>query len=283
MRHSTWIKAALLALPMLFAAPALAEDAKADAVVDDGSDNFTIGLGGAYANSYEGSNSYVPVPAGLVRGRVSGFNFYSRATELYLDLIREPANSSIDFEAGPTVNFRFDRNSHIHDARVRALGKIDTAIEVGGFAGITKNDVFDGYDFLTFRLDVTHDVAGDHHSTIIAPNIEYGTPLSLTTFVGLALSADHVGNKFADTYFAVTPLGSAASGLPVYNTNGGWKDVRGTFLVTQSLSGDLRHGWALFGVASYSRLLGDFKRSPIVSIAGDPDQLFVGGGVTFTF
>jgi outer membrane scaffolding protein for murein synthesis (MipA/OmpV family) len=81
------------------AAPARAQDVPpvevpdpAAATADDGSDNFTLGLGIGYAPSYEGSNNYVISPAGVVRGRVSGFNFYSRATALYVDLVaRRPA------------------------------------------------------------------------------------------------------------------------------------------------------------------------------------------------
>jgi len=275
------LKAASFSVPLLLAAPAMAQDIAEP--VDDGSDNFTIGLGGAYAPSYEGSNNYLFTAAGLTRGRVSGFNFYSRATALYLDVIREPVGSPWNVEFGPMVNVRIDRSSRIRDPRVRALGEIDTAIEAGAFFGVTKAKVFHDYDFLTVRLDVTHDVADSHDSTIFTPNIEYGTPLSRTFFVGASVSAEHVGGKFADTYYSISPLGTAASGLAAYDADSGFKNVRFTLLGTQSLSGDLRHGLAIFGVASYSRLLGDFKDSPIVSVAGNADQFFGALGLSYTF
>jgi len=271
----------------LVAQPALAQDAPvpppAPETVDDGSDSFTIGLGGSYTPSYEGSDDDVFSPAGLIRGRVSGFNFYSRATALYLDVIREEPGAPFTVEFGPMVNVRLDRTRSIRDDRVKALGELDAAIEPGAFFGITKNAVLHGYDFLSARLDVTHDVTDTHDSMIISPNLEYGTPLSQTIFVGASLSAEHVGGGFANTYFSVTPAGSLASGLAPYDADGGWKNVRGTLLGTFSLSGDLRKGAAIFVVGSYSKLLGDFKRSPIVRDAGSANQYFAALGLSYTF
>lgn len=273
------ITLAALALPLFFATPAAAQEE----VVDDGSDNFTLGLGVSYLPSYEGSDDYQLSAAGLTRGRVSGFTFYSRATALYFDVIREAPGAPLNVEVGPMVNVRFDRSSRIEDDQVEALGELDTAIELGGFAGVTKNGVFHGYDFLTARLDVVHDVTDTHDSIVIAPNLEYGTPLSRTFFIGASLSAEHVAGRYARTYYGVTPAGALASGLAPYDLDGGWKNARGTLLATQSLSGDLRRGLALFAVGSYSRMLGDFKRSPIVSDAGDADQYFAALGLSYTF
>ncbi len=276
------LRAAALAAPLFLATPALAQAGDA-APVDDGGDTVTIGLGASYAPSYEGSDDYQISGAGVIRGRVSGFNFYSRATSLYLDLAREAPDAPVNFEIGPMINVRLDRTSRIEDSRVKALGEIDTAIEAGGFIGVTKNGVFHDYDFLTVRLDVTRDVTDTHDSMIVTPNIEYATPLSTTFLLGASLSAEHVGGGFADTYYGISPAGAIASGLPAYDADGGFKNWRGTLLLTQSLSGDLRRGWALFAVGSYSRLLGDFKRSPIVSIAGDKDQYFAAVGLSYTF
>jgi outer membrane scaffolding protein for murein synthesis (MipA/OmpV family) len=268
------------AAALLLASPASAQDA---APVDDGRDTFTVGLGASYLPSYEGSDNYQLSGAGLVRGRVSGFSFYSRATALYLDVVREPADAPLNFEFGPMVNLRLDRTSRIKDAQVRALGEIDTAVEAGGFVGVTKNGVLHDYDFLTARLDVTHDVTDTHDGLIVTPNIEYATPLSTKTLVGASISADHVSGNFARTYFGVTPLRAAASGLPGYTLDGGFKNVRATLLGTVSLSGDLRRGWGLFAIGSYSKLLGDFKDSPIVRDAGDSDQFFTAIGLSYTF
>jgi outer membrane scaffolding protein for murein synthesis (MipA/OmpV family) len=275
------LAAATSFLFLVLSAPASAQENSEPA--DEGRDTFTIGLGASYLPSYEGSDDYVLSGAGLVRGRVSGFNFYTRATALYLDVVREPANAPVNLEFGPMANLRLDRTSRIRDSRVRALGDLDTAIEAGAFLGVTKNGVLHEYDFLTARLDVTHDVTDTHDSLIVTPNLEYATPLSRTALVGASISADHVGGGFARTYFGVTPAGAAASGLSTYSLGSGFKNIRTTLLGTVSLSGDLRRGWGLFAIGSYSRLLGDFKNSPVVRDAGDADQFFTAIGVSYTF
>jgi outer membrane scaffolding protein for murein synthesis (MipA/OmpV family) len=274
-------KTGALLLAFAFGAPALAQDISEPA--DDGGDTLTIGAGASYLPSYEGSDNYTVSGAGLIRGRVSGFSFYSRGTAFLLDVVREPAGAPINIEFGPMVNLRLDRTSRIKDARVRALGEIDTAFEAGAFLGVTKNGVLHQYDFLTARVDVVHDVTNTHDALIVTPNLEYATPLSRKTLVGLSLSAEHVGSGYARTYFGVTPAGAAASGLSAYNLDGGFKNVRVALLGSQSLTGDLRRGLGVFAIGSYSRLLGDFKRSPIVRDAGDANQFFAALGLTYTF
>lgn len=257
--------------------PAAAQDATPD------ENNFTLGVAALYVPSYEGSDNYIVTPGGLIRGRVSGFNFYTRGTALHVDLARNSPDTPTDLEIGPVINLRLDRTSRIKDPQVRALGEIDTAVEAGGYVGLTRNGVFHQYDFASARVSVVHDLTDTHDSLIVSPSVEYATPLSQTTLVGASLSADHVGGGYARTYFGVSPAGAVASGLSPYTLDGGFKNVRGTLLFTQSLSGDLRRGLALFALGSYSRLLGNFKRSPIVSEAGDADQWLASAGISYTF
>ena len=201
------LRAAALACLAAAAAPAFAQDVVEPA--DDGSDNFTIGIGAVYGPSYEGSDDYVVSPAAQVRGRVSGFSVFTRGTSLYLDLIREAPGAPVDVSFGPVVNLRLNRTGRIKDPQVRALGELDTAVEAGASLGVTKNGVLHDYDFLTGRVDVIHDVTDTHDGLIVTPAIEYATPLSRTFLVGASLSAEHVAGKFARTYFGVTPAGAA--------------------------------------------------------------------------
>jgi len=268
---------------MLGATPVLAQSVDRAPPVDN-DDSLTIGVGGVYGPSYEGSDDYLLFPGAAVRGKISGHNFFTRGAEFYFDLIPEKPDNSLDLSFGPVVAARFDRASGIKDAQVRALGKLDIAVELGGFAGIAKTGVITSdYDTLAFRVSYLHDVTSTHGSYILTPAIEYGTPLSPTTYVGLSVSADRVGDGYASTYFDVTPTGAVASGLPVYSTDGGWKNVSVGLFGTLSLSGDLRKGWALFAFGNYSKLLGDFKRSPIVSVAGDSNQWLGAIGIGYTF
>ena len=251
--------------------------------------SLTVGMGIATVPSYEGSDDYRVLPIPQFRGKVKDFAFWTRGSALYVDAIPNRDTDGLDVELGPVVNVRFDRSSrkNIKDDAVRLLGKRDVAVEVGGFVGIGKTGVItSAYDNLSARVAVTRDVAGAHESYVITPAIEYMTPLSQTAFVGLGVSADYVGRKYGRYYYDIDPAAAAASGLPAYDGAGngsGFKKVNFSLAGGKSLSGDLRHGWAIFAAASYSRILGDYAASPIVSVAGSRNQWIGAVGVGYTF
>lgn len=248
-------------------------------------DTITIGGGVGYVPSYEGSDDYVVIPVGAVRGKVSGFNFQSRGLQLSVDAVRDRSDSGIDLMFGPVVGLNLNRTNRIVDRQVRALGTRRAAVEVGGYVGIGKTGVItSAYDTLSVRVSYVRDVTGIHDSYVITPSIEYGTPISRRAYVGIAASASIAGDGYAQAYFAVDPAGSIASGLPVFaQPRGGVKSYNGTLLGNYALSGDLLKGLQLFTILSYSRLQGDFARSPVTSIAGSPDQFYGALGIGYTF
>lgn len=246
--------------------------------------SMTLGFGVITLPSYPGSGSNVISPAGLIRGSVGGFAFSSRGANLSVDLIRERSGASFNVSFGPVANLRSDRSGGVKDAQIKTLGKIDRTVELGGWAGIGKTGVFTSqYDQLSAGVRVVRDVLGKHRSTIITPSIDYGTPLSRTTFVGISASANFAGKKFGRTYYDVSPQGSAASGFPAYSAAGrksGMTHYSLGVLGTKSLSGDLRKGWTLLAGTQYSRVQGRYARSPIVRQRGQ----WVGGlGVAYSF
>ena len=249
---------------------------------------LTVGIGAAVIPSYEGSDDYRVIPVPQLRGKVSDFAFWTRGPSLYFDVIPN-RGQDIDLQLGPVAGVRFDRSSrkNIKDAAVRALGERDKAVELGGFVGIGKTGIItSAYDNLSVRVAVTKDVAGAHESFIVTPAIEYFTPLSTRSFVGLGVSADYVGKKYGRYYYDVDAAGALASGLPEYSRAGdgsGFKKVGVNLTGGLSLSGDIRKGWALFALGGYSRMLGDYADSPIVSIAGSRNQWIGAVGVGYTF
>ena len=249
---------------------------------NDRSDTVTIGAGAGIVADYEGSDDYRFIPAVAARGRIGGISFFTRGTYVYVDVIPRGAGK-IEFDAGPIVGVRLNRTGKIKDDFVDRLPERDAAIEVGGFVGITAHGLTNPYDALSFRVDVVKDVANGHESTVISPAIDFGTPLSRTTYVGASLSADFVANRYADRYFSVTPGEALASGLRAFDADGGFKGWKAGLLANQSLSGDLTGGLSLFGTASYGRLAGDFKRSPIVADRGSASQWFGAIGLGYTF
>jgi outer membrane scaffolding protein for murein synthesis (MipA/OmpV family) len=268
---------------LLSAAPALAQST--DGTLpdpNDQSDTFTIGAGAAYIPDYEGSDDYRIIPAAAIRGRVSGISFFTRATYLYVDVIPR-GSGNVEFDVGPIVGARLNRTGKIKDDFVDRLPELKTAIEVGGFAGITYHGLTNPYDALSFRLDVVKDVGNAHESTVITPTIDFGTPLSRYTYIGASLSAEWAGGGYANYYYSITPAEALASGLSPYYADGGFKSWRLGLLANQSITGDLTHGLSLFGTGSYLHLAGDFKDSPIVDDRGSAGQWLAAVGLAYTF
>jgi outer membrane protein len=273
----------LAATVLLCAAPAIAQGANAPLPDPlDQSDTFTLAGGGAYIPDYEGSDDYRFIPAVAARGRVSGISFFTRATWLYVDFVGRGDNA-LEFDVGPIIGVRLNRTGKIKDNFVDDLPERDTAIEVGAFAGVSYHGLTNPYDVLSFRVDVVKDVGSGHKSIVITPTIEFGTPLSRTTYIGASFNADWVGGGYADYYYSIDADDALDSGLPIYDADGGFKNWRATLLVNQSLTGDLTGGLSLFGTGSYSHLGGDFNNSPIVDLRGSGSQWLAAVGLAYTW
>lgn len=110
--------------------------------------------------------------------------------------------------------------------------------------GVTRQGIFTSrYDQLGVRVVGLADVSGRHGSWFVSPTIDYGTPLSKRAYVGVSASLNIYGKGFGRYYYDVDPLGSAASGLPVYD-RAGRKATAGKYTIglagAWALSGDLR-------------------------------------------
>lgn len=274
---------AAIALLSLTTAPAFAQDEARQQTAFDG-DYLTVGVGGAFGPSYEGSDEYVFFPAGAVMGRIAGIGIAPRAAGIALDFINDPTGEKVSLQFGPVVRTRFDRNRQIKDPAIYALGKKNVAVEVGGNVGLSINGITNPYDSLSFSVDVRGDVANAHNGFVIAPTASFQTPLSKASFVSLSVSAEHVDDKYARYYYSVTPAGSLASGLAPYEARAGWKNIGVGLIGAYDLDGDLANGgFAVFAGTNYSRILGNFERSPIVSDRGSPNQFTGAVGIGYTF
>ncbi|MGN6819931.1 MAG: MipA/OmpV family protein [Sphingomonas sp.] len=281
----------LLAPALLLATPAIAQDTgspgpKGPETIDTGGDHVTIGVGGAYMPDYEGADHYGISAVPVAIGSVSGFNFQLIGNRFSADLIPNKPGPTWDLQAGPVAVLDLNRSvlSYIDDRRVRALGKRDRSLEVGGYVGIGKTGVITSqYDQLSVSVSYRKGVIGDQRGAIWSPTINYLTPLSRKAAVGLFASAEHADRKYGQAYFDVSAAGSAASGLPQFTTRGGWKSWTAGGFVTVALTGDLLHGFKLVAGGSYKRMLNDFADSPVVSIAGNRNQWLAGAGLAYTF
>jgi outer membrane scaffolding protein for murein synthesis (MipA/OmpV family) len=251
-----------------------------------GRDSVTLGLAAGYMTDYEGSDDYqfLPVPGAL--GSIGGYAFSVLGNRASVDLVRNQPGPTWDVQAGPVgvVNFLRNRRGAIDDARVAALDKRGIAVELGGYVGIGKTGVVTSpYDKLSLSLSYRYDVAGTHKSGIWQPSINYLTPLSRKTAVGLFASAQRVERRYIRTYYDVTAAESLASGLPVFAGRGGWQSWTVGGMGTVALTGDLLKGFKLVAGGTYRRLLNDTADSPLVRIAGSRNQWLGAVGVAYTF
>ena len=282
------------AFSAFLAVPAVAQDipvppdpvAVPAADFDIDGNSLTIGGAAVYLPDTEGSNDYGVFAAPGATGSYNGFSFQLVGNRFSADLIPDKSPSGIDFQAGPVAVLNLYRSSadKLDDPRVRALGDLDRAIELGGYVGVGKTGVFTSpYDRLSVSISYRKDVNDVHSSGIVSPTINSLTPLSTKAAVGIFASAERAEGGYARTYFGVTPAQSVASGLPVYNARGGWKNWTIGALGTVALTGDLLHGFKLVAGGTYTRLLNDFAATPVVSIAGDRDQWLGAVGLAYTF
>ena len=271
----------------LVAAPAMAQDVSGRP--DDlkiGGDRISVGIGMASTPDYIGGASSSITPTAAIQGQVSGISFNTQGTAIYIDAVPSSGRPGWKLELGPLAALRLDRTGKLDNPAVRALGRLDKAVELGGSIGVQRTGVVTSpYDTLSFSLSYQHDVTGAHGSYVASPEIDYDTPLSEHAFVSLSASADYVGAGFGRYYYGVDRAGSIASGLPIYPgaDKAGWKDCNLSTMAVHSLTGNLLHGLGVFATGGYQRLLGAYRRSPVVADVGSANQWSGALGLEYSF
>lgn len=275
--------AAALAAPLALVAPpaALAQDDPANVLAGD---YVTVGGAVIYGPSYEGSDDMVASPVPVLSGRLGGIDITPRPGGVALDLIPDGDGARTGFSLGPVVTYSGNRRRQIEDPVVRAAGRLKSAIDVGVNGGVTMRRVLNDYDSVTISADAKWNVNDAHGGMTVSPQVSYFTPLSPAMVVALSASAKHVDDDYARYYYSVSPLQATRSGLPQFAAKGSWASASIGLLTAYDLGGDLRDGgFSLIGLASYTRLMNDAKRTPFTSIRGDADQWLVGAGIAYTF
>lgn len=229
-----------------------------------------VGLGAGMAPEYEGADSYKPIPIVPLSLRYQGFGVQTAGRGLQFDVLPW---RFINF--GPVVQYRGGRDD-VDDTVVDLLPKIDGTVEAGGFVEMNLPFFAPGQDAWTLFARATADVADEHNGWLVTPGARYSVPLGDRWRVNLIAETTYASENYNDTYFSVGPAGSAASGLPVFTADEGWKDATATL----SASYLFTEHWGVQGIARYRRLIGGAADSPIVDQRGSKNQ-FLGGLAVF--
>ena len=247
-------------------------------------DYLVVGLGVASVSSYEGSNDSAIIGAGGVTGRIAGIGIGARSGGIALDFVPDGKDARVGFGLGPVVRWHGNRTAHIKDPVVAALGKIKGTIEAGVAGSVTVKRVLTPFDTLTLSADIRWDATGYGGGTVVSTSLSYFTALSEAAAFGLSVASDIVDTQYANYNFAVSPVGSLASGLPVFTAKGGLKNIGLRGFVGYDLDGNLRNGGlAVVGGLGWSRLYGSAAESPLTSIRGSASQWLFGAGMAYTF
>lgn len=284
------LTAAVVAPALLFAAPVLAQEEAVGPPAEFDMDNsvfddtwVSIGVGVGYNPSYTGSDDYVFTPLPIIQGSVGGVDIQPRPAGFALNFL-DGNDDGPSFQLGPSVRLRNDRVDQIEDPVVELAGELDRALEVGPAVGIQIPKVLHPFDNITVSADARWDVLGAHDGMVINPSVTYFTPLSQGMIASLSLGTEYVDDSFADYYFSVSPAQSAASGLPLYQADGGFTKLSATTLVGVDFDGNaLNGGLGAIVIAGYSRLIGDAADTPYTSQVGSRDQFLLAVGVGYTF
>lgn len=234
----------------------------------------SIAAGIATVPDYEGARQQQLIP--LIAGDIHwGQRYFAiEGTSVRLNVL-----DSAHFELGPVANLTFGRDANAKPLSVRALGRIKDAYEIGTFAAIKTGSLLRPGDELRLRVQGARDVADVHNGWTYEAALGYRLPVSRRFTIGAETAVRFADDKYAATYFSVTPAGSTASGLRSYTAKGGIKDVGASLTAVYVLSPK----WSLIGFGGYRRLVGNFEKSPIVRDAGRADQFSGGVGIAFRF
>jgi len=228
----------------------------------------TLGAEGRVLPTYEGSSNYrfLPVPLFDIRRAGTLRHFQSPRNGASIGIVEFD-----NFRLGPTLKVRLPRREG-DDAKLRGLGDVNFAVELGGFAEYWFTPWLRARGELRQGVSGHHGLTGDLAADVVMPV----TP-QLTLSGGPRLSFD--SGKTMQTYFGVDPAQSVLSGLPVYNPSGGVRSYGAGVMARYEITPQ----WATHLFVEYERLIGPAADSPLVALRGSRDQVTTGLGVTYSF
>lgn len=180
---------------------------------------------------------------------------------------------------GPALRYRMGRDNDVEDDVVKLLPEIDDTLEAG--ATLSGTWIMDGDPRNRFSagIDALWDTGDTHEGFTGTVFARYWTPVSQSVDLGISGNLQYGDENFTNTYFGVTPAGSAASGLPVYNADAGLT----SFSIQPMVAFHLTQNWHIGAGVRYQKLMGDASDSPIVDGRGSTSQVIGGLGVIYTW
>lgn len=211
---------------------------------------WTLGIGAAYAPSYEGSKKYMLTGLPVVAYRNG--RFAAGVGGLSYNL--SPVSG---FEYGPTLSYSSGRNESDAD-RLRGLGDIKGGGEVGAFARWHISS-------WTLHANLKRGLGNGLKARLLQVGIGRSIHLGSADRLQLGASLDWADSKYTQAYFGISPSQSAVSGLAVHSTAAGFKSYGGNAVWTHTFT----PAWFSTVDVHVRRLTGDAANSPVTEQRND--------------
>jgi len=231
------------------------------------------GIGVGAVPDYIGSDDYF-----IGAGPAAQLTFGRRYVSLQVNYATANLLDHPNWRAGPAAMWRFGRRD-VKDDVVARLPEIDGTPELGAFAAYEIQVSPDPRDRWRFGGDLTHSLGGGHDGWTASASVRRWLPAGRFGALALSAAASWGSQDYTETFFSISPEDAARSGLPEFDADAGFRDVRTMAVFIQPLSERLFVGAG----ALYSRLVGDAADSPIVADRGSRDQWIVGVGAGVAF
>ena len=222
---------------------------------------FFLGIGGVVVPEYDGAEDYQISPQPIISVE-------------YLSIPGLGAFGGKDgrgFSVGPSFGYIGERDASDYDG-LDGLDDVDATYELGLKAGY-EWDHAEIYGAVRYAFGGADGFVGDIGANLIARPTE-------RIVLKAGPTASFASSDYMDAYFGVTTSESFNTGgrLAPYDPDGGFKSVG----VAASARYEVFTDWFVDADASYSRLVGDAKDSPIVE-EGDANQFTFGLGISKRF
>lgn len=232
-----------------------------------------IALGGGIMPEFPGSKDYRAMPLAL--GRLAYRDYYIEVVGPRAKINVIPGGL---VEAGPLLAYDSGRDHDIKNRRLRLLPKVNSTVEVGGFAKLNLKRLLLQNDQLSFGVEFAKASEG-HEGYTANLQASYGIQFSRAFFMSLDAEMQFADKKYSNAYFGVTPAGAAATGLSTFTASSGVTMAEMGLSARYAFSPN----WGVTGRVAYGRLLGDAAKSPIVKREGSENQLTGGLAVLYRF
>ena len=230
--------------------------------------DFQILLGGlgALRPEYNGSNQYDFRGLPFLDVKYKNIFFLNFYEGLGINVLHAP-----NFRVGMAFNYY---GSRVEDDsnNLRGTQDIGGGFDAGAFGSIS-------FGRFSAKLKFRQDISNNHDGKLLTGRFGYKISLSKKLRANLNLRTTLADDNYMKTYFGVTNVQSAATGLRKFEASSNVKDVGGGAIFMYTFD---KH-WAIITLVNYSRLLNDAANSPLVEDIGSKNQFWLGLGTAYRF